>query len=160
MKGMAVGPDGEDTANAALVEALERALGRFARVVKSYIRDLAVGVHPELRQAGWIVMGTVLRHATDAEPVAVGDIVQMTGMDKSVVSRQLRSLKDWGLVTMRRSDEDARVVLVAPTDEALERAEAVRRRRRDVTARLLADWSDDDLERLSELLNRLIDSVD
>ncbi len=118
-----------DTAAPELAEAigaLEAAFSRITHVVKRHIRDFATGIHPELRQAGWVVLGTVLRGSADGHPVTAGDIVAECGMDKSVVSRQLRSLSDWGLVELSRSDADARVVVVTVTPLARERVREVR----------------------------------
>ena len=144
----------------AAVEALEAAFTRLGLVLKRNVLQLAAGVHPEMRQAGWAVLGTVLRASRDGTPMTVGEIVTTTGMDKSVVSRQLRSLKDWGLVTMRRDDADARVVVVDPTDEARKRFEAVRARRREIYAELLLDWSTADVAQLERMLGRLADAVE
>lgn len=141
------------------VEALEAAFTRIGHVVKRHLRDFATGIHPELRQAGWMVLGTALRAGSEGRAVTAGDIVTECGMDKSVVSRQLRSLSDWGLVELRRSDADARVVVVSATPLARERIREVRERQRELYASILAGWSREDMGRLEELLNRLADSI-
>ncbi len=153
--------DAEPTAPelAEAIGALEAAFSRITHVVKRHIRDFATGIHPELRQAGWVVLGTVLRGSADGRPVTAGDIVAECGMDKSVVSRQLRSLSDWGLVELSRSDADARVVVVTVTPLARERVREVRERQRELYATILSAWSRDDMARLEELLNRLADAV-
>ncbi len=141
------------------VEELETAFARIGQAVKHHVRDLACAVHPELRQAGWLVMGLALRGAAEGKPVTVGEIVAATGMDKSVVSRQLRALADWGLVTTHRSEADARVVVVEPTEEAKLRFDAVRQRQRAIYAAALSEWSVEDAQRLGDLLTRLAESV-
>jgi len=145
--------------SAAAVEALEGAFRRITQVVKRNVREFATAIHPELRHAGWIVLNTVLRAAADGRAVTVGEIIVETGMDKSVVSRQLRALGDWGLVTMRRSDADARVVVVDPTELARDRIAVVRQRQRERYAEVLKDWSAEDVGRLEVLLGRLADAV-
>jgi len=147
-------PDDPDRI-AASVESLERAFARLGQVIKANVRDFAAGLHEELRPAGWHVLGIALRGDSGGEPTTVGEIVAATGMDKSVVSRQLRSLKDWGLVSLRRSPEDARVVIVEPTPLARERVARVRAEQRERYTRALAGWSVEDIEKLEELLDRL-----
>jgi len=141
------------------LEALETAFRRVTQVAKHSIREHAAKVHPELRHAGWIVVTVVLRGTADGGPVTVGDIIAETGMDKSVVSRQLRSLNEWGLVRMSRSATDARVVVVEPTALLRERFGLVRERQREMYRAILANWSAEDLGKLEELLNRLADMV-
>ncbi len=143
----------------AAVDALEAAFRRITQVAKRSIRSTAASIHPELRAAGWVVFTVVNRGCPDGRPVTVGEIIAETNMDKSVVSRQLRSLNEWGLVEMSRSESDARVVVVQPTELARERFRGVRERQRDVYKTILSTWSKDDLGKLEELLNRLADTL-
>jgi len=144
-------------ASTANVEALERIFGRLSQIFKHRIQQTALEVHPDLRPAGLQVLRIVMR---DDATTTVGDIVHETGMDKSVVSRQLRALKEWGLVTLTRSEDDGRVVVVRPTDFAVRRYEEVRERQRATYSTALADWSPSDLAKLEELLARLADIAD
>ncbi|HWL01994.1 MAG TPA: MarR family winged helix-turn-helix transcriptional regulator [Microbacteriaceae bacterium] len=148
-----------DRDESAAVDALEAAFRRVTQVVKRTVGSIATRVHPELRHAGWVVFTVVHRGGVDGQPVTVGEIIAETGMDKSVVSRQLRALNDWGLVEMSRSAADARVVVVEPTQLARERFRAVRARQREFYGTILADWSEADVEKLEELLNRLADVI-
>ncbi|MBO9577872.1 MAG: winged helix-turn-helix transcriptional regulator [Microbacteriaceae bacterium] len=142
----------------AAVESLEVAFRRLTQLMKRSARDFASAVHPELRPAGWVVLGAVLRCGQDHQPVTVGDVIAETGMDKSVVSRQLRSLSDWGLVTLSRSDADARVVVVEVSPLAHERLRVVRARQRERYVQILGDWSPDDVQQLERLLHRVADA--
>jgi len=141
------------------VESLEAAFSRITHVVKRHIREFATGIHPELRQAGWIVLGTVLRGGAEGRVVTAGDIVAECGMDKSVVSRQLRSLSDWGLVELSRSEVDARVVVVSTTPLAKARVREVREHQRELYTSILSGWSREDMVRLEELVSRLADAA-
>jgi DNA-binding MarR family transcriptional regulator len=151
--GAAAGASGESH-----VDVLERAFARLAQIFKTQVRTLASGVHPDLRPAGWHVLRMVLKGTPAGGHVTVGDIIVETAMDKSVVSRQLRSLKEWGLVTLTRSDTDARVFVAKPTAEALARYDAVRKHQRELYAQALEGWDDDDVAKLEELLGRLVES--
>lgn len=147
---------GED--GTAAIEALETAFRRITQVLKRSAREFSTAVHPELRPAGWVVLSSIMRGAAEGRPVTVGEVIADTGMDKSVVSRQLRSLNDWGLVTMSRSEADARVVVVEGSPLAHERLGVVRRQQRLRYAQILGDWPTEDVARLGELLNRVADS--
>lgn len=143
----------------AQVDSLEAAFRRVSHLVKRTVVTLATAVHPELRQAGWIVFSLVHRGAASGEPITVAEIIAETGMDKSVVSRQLRALAEWGLVETRRSAADARVIVVTPTELARKRFAEVRARQREIYQGLLAQWPEGDLRTLEELLNRLADVI-
>ncbi|HWK19936.1 MAG TPA: MarR family winged helix-turn-helix transcriptional regulator [Microbacteriaceae bacterium] len=150
---------GADTDASAAVESLEVAFRRVTQLVKRSVTTIATSVHPEMRHAGWVVFTVVHRGGTDGQPVTVGEIIAETGMDKSVVSRQLRALSDWELVTTSRSAADARVIVVEPTELARERFRDVRARQREFYRLVLSDWPAADLRKLEELLNRLADAI-
>jgi DNA-binding MarR family transcriptional regulator len=147
-----------DAATNAAYDAVEAAFRRVGMVAKRTFREFAAAVHPELRQAGWAVLNTVLRADNEACRVTVGDIIAETGMDKSVVSRQLRSLQDWDLVQLSRAETDARVVQVVGTENAHARLRGVRAQQRERYAALLRTWSTEDMVQLEVLLNRIADN--
>jgi len=143
------------------VEELEAAFARLGPIVKSRMIASSASIHPELRPAGWNVLRVALlqHHERPDRPLTVSEIIGMTQMDKSVVSRQLRDLKEWGLVTLTRSSEDARVFLVEPTELALERHRAVHEQSRAEFRRLFATWDAADVRKLVELLTKLADTT-
>lgn len=148
-----------DADTSAAVESLEVAFRRVTQLIKRTVGSIATSVHPEMRHAGWIVFTVIHRGGPDGRPVTVGEIIAETGMDKSVVSRQLRSLSDWDLITTSRAQADARMIVVEPTQLARERFQAVRARQREFYSSVLEDWPHEDLKRLEELLNRLADVI-
>jgi len=148
---------GETIASQESIEALEAAFIRLLPLVREQLRALAERVHPEMRAAGMQVLRVALRaHRHGEGPVSVGDIITQTAQDKSVVSRQIRQLVEWRLVTTRRAEQDRRVILVEPTPLALERAAAARRSVRMLNNRILATWPEADVLELSRLIDRLV----
>ncbi|TFU33551.1 MarR family transcriptional regulator [Microbacterium paludicola] len=143
------------------IDGLEAAFATIGPIVKARMVAIAAAIHPDLRPAGWGVLRVVLTGAQrpDGEAVTVSDIVAETQMDKSVVSRQLRDLKEWGLVSVRRSDADARVFEVTPTPEAIARHQAMRRASRAQYRAVFGEWDEADVEKLTELLGRLAQSA-
>jgi len=138
------------------IDALEAAFSRLGLLWKANIRDFAAAMHPELRPAGWHVLRQVLRGDDRAEPMTVSEIIHATQMDKSVVSRQLRALKEFGLVELERSEADARVFVVRCTDEARRRFAEVRAMQRRLYQRGVATWSPEDVARFAELFTKFV----
>jgi DNA-binding MarR family transcriptional regulator len=135
-------------------ESMERSVWSLFRAARGFA-GAAPGGFGDLQPAGW----GVLRHVLVAAPVQPGAIAEAVGMDKSAVSRQLKALRDLGLVSMRRDDDDARVVLVEPTAEARHRARAVSETVRRGYARAVADWEPDEIERFAADLARFTAAV-
>lgn len=145
----------------AAIDGLEAAFATIGPMIKARMMAIAAAVHPDLRPAGWAVLRVVLNAAqsADGRPATVSDIVAETQMDKSVVSRQLRDLKEWGLVSLARSEADARVFEVTPTPEAVSRHAAMRRASRAQYRTVFGEWDEADVEKLTELLERLAQSA-
>jgi DNA-binding MarR family transcriptional regulator len=133
-----------------IVESIEQSFARLFLVVRATLREAAAALGPDVQPAAW----TVLRHIVRTQPAQPGPIASATGMDKSAVSRQLKELRERGLITLEPSASDARAVLVRPTEEGSRRVagvtEAWRRRFRE----LLGTWSEDELATFAVLLDR------
>jgi len=135
---------------------VERSFHKLGALAKHTARAQATIVHPELRSAGWMVFRTI----SHSGPVAVADIIAETGMDKSVVSRQLKSLREWGLVEVGRDAHDARVVVARLSPLGEERSAQVRERILERYRSALESWTGDDLATLADLLERLAPAVE
>ena len=135
---------------------VERSFHRLGAISKQAARAQASQAHPEMRPAGWIVFRVVAMLG----PVPVADIISETGMDKSVESRQLRALREWGLIEVDRDPDDARVVVVRMSELGRERALAVRRILRDRYRTAFDTWDEADVDTLADLLDRLVPAID
>jgi DNA-binding MarR family transcriptional regulator len=143
------------------IDDLEAAFGSLGPLIKAWRSTAAASFHPDLRPGAWTVLRTVLNatQTKGAPPLTVSDIIAETQLDKSVVSRQLRDLKDYGFVTLQRSEADARVFVVEATPEAFERRAAMKRASRARYCALFHDWDEDDIATMTRLLGRLAQSV-
>ncbi|WP_309068064.1 MarR family winged helix-turn-helix transcriptional regulator [Microbacterium sp.] len=142
------------------IDELEAAFAALGPLIKEWRSSVASEFDPEMRPGTWMVLRTVLHHGrSQGEPLTVSDIIAETQIDKSVVSRHLRDLKEYGFVTLRRSEADARVFVVEPTDAAREREAAIKRAARSRYRRLFGDWEERDISELARLLNRLSQST-
>ena len=150
--------DAHELARPESIEGLEAVFQRLMPLVREQLRAFAEQIHPGLRPASMQVLRAAIQEhrASDGGAIAVGDIIQRTSMDKSVVSRQLRQLSAWGLVTTRRSAQDGRVILVEASPLALERFDAARAAVRERNARILVNWPESDVRELTRLLERWV----
>ena len=80
-------------------------------------------------------------------------------VDPSTVSRQVAQLVERGLVERRADPDDGRATLLVPTEAGCAAHAAMLERRRRSFALLLADWSDEDVDTLTRLLQRYNDTV-
>lgn len=107
-------------------------------------------VDPGLRGVGMMVLQTILRRG----PVTATELSQLLDMDKSVVSRQVATLRGLDLVEAEAAAEDRRVILLTATPDAETTVDRLlAQTSRDYQARFV-DWSDADLQTLNELLQR------
>ena len=80
-------------------------------------------------------------------------------VDPSTVSRQIGDLVDLGLVERRADPNDGRATLLAATAAGQARYRQLHEKRDRAFALMLADWSDQDVITLVDLLRRLNDTV-
>lgn len=148
--------------NGVALDDIEAAFARLAPAVKGRMAQNARLFHPELRGAGFSVLRVVLLHSLRGPEgdLTVSDIVCDTHMDKSVVSRQLKDLKAWGLIQVARSEQDARVFLVSATDFALDRFKAIKSSTRADYLDTFASWDSSDVTELAALLTRFAEQVE
>lgn len=131
-------------------------MARIARATRAFLLENAARFSSELPPSGFWVLRVVVKSA----PVAPGAIVAQVGMDKSVVSRHLRLLKDLGFVTSVPDPADGRASLYEPTRAALQRMEDIRHEVQAAYAGVLDHWSDDDVRDFVRLLGAFNDSLE
>jgi DNA-binding MarR family transcriptional regulator len=78
-------------------------------------------------------------------------------MDKGAVSRQLRTLRELGLVLSEPDPLDGRATLVQLTEEGRARLERIREIGRERFYDRIETWSDKDLRAFSAMLGRFND---
>jgi DNA-binding MarR family transcriptional regulator len=133
-----------------IVDSIEQSFSRLFVLVKGNLRDAAASLGPDLQPAAWGVLRHVMRNA----PTQAGAIATATGMDKSAVSRQLKELRERGLVTMVQGADDARAVLVSPSDEGLRRVGEVVAGWNAQLRESFEGWSEEELATFERLLAR------
>lgn len=133
------------------VTALEQELGVMFAKARTLMRDRAMQVHPDLSPAGYSVLATLVRSG----PQHAGTLAASLFLDKSVMSRIIKQLGEFGFVERRADPTDGRAFYIAATPCAVRKFSAVRDERRQELHRLLAGWDVADIEQLTALLAKL-----
>lgn len=105
----------------------------------------------------WAAYGLLFQLASDG-PKRSSALAESACVDPSTVSRQVGQLVKAGLVERRSDPEDGRATLLAATPAGHELCAAKKERRLRLFARLVEDWSDQDVETFTALLARFNDS--
>lgn len=106
----------------------------------------------------WAAYGLLFHLAHDG-PRRSSALAEYACVDPSTVSRQVGQLVTAGLVERQADPEDGRATLLAATPAGHEVYAAKLERRRELFARLVHDWSAEDVGTLADLLQRLNDRV-
>lgn len=118
-----------------------KALTSMRHVMPPLRPGLEIGVYPVL---------FTLREA----PARISVIADRVQSDISTVSRQVSHLQGMGLVSKVTDPDDGRAQRVQLTDEGVELLATVLDGRVRWFQHMLADWSDEDVDQLSDLLSR------
>jgi len=148
--------------NGSALDDIEAAFARLAPAVKGRMAANARSFHPELRGAGFSVLRAVILSAVRRpdQELTVSELGAGCHLDKSVVSRQLKDLKQWGLIQVERSQQDARVYFVSPTEIAMQRFREIKKSAREEYWDLFAEWDPKDVSELASLLLRFSEQVE
>ena len=148
---MAIMPESPDDADfAEAIASVESELGTFYRRVRTTWSESAVAVHPSLQPIGYKILSALVQHET----AHVGTLGEQLAIDKSVMSRQIRMLEEFELLTVGADPNDGRARILTPTPFAVERVPEVRARNRHRLPAVLRDWTPDELRVFSGLLGR------
>lgn len=126
-------------------------IGHLFAQTRSMSVRAANGIDPSLQVAGLWVIRWLGRYG----PATAGAVAAGTSMDKSAVSRQVRALRDLGLIESEPDPEDGRSVRLRVSDTGRASLDAVGAITRSEFRSRFADWSDDDLDTFARLLARL-----
>ena len=134
---------------------LERALTRLVR--RAFLPTAGQRVRAEagldLERAAY---STLVRIA-DLDGPRLSELAAALGLDVSTTSRHVKRLVDDGYVAVSTDPEDARARRYHPTVTGRDALDQVREVRRAVLARLLEEWSTDEVVTLARGLDRIVD---
>ena len=145
----------QETARDRATSEIEVSIADLFRIGRSWNKNLAARFEPELSPLAFGILRYVMLHP----PVRSADIVTKFGLDKGTVSRQIRVLRDAGLIDSSPDPSDRRAGLLVATDVARETYEQYRQETRDEYRGVLDEWTDEDLEAFARMLRRLSDAL-
>jgi DNA-binding MarR family transcriptional regulator len=131
------------------IEALVRQLYGLGMVQRDIGRHALAGLGTQ----GFHALAVLQVHG----PLRVSDVAQRLGVDLSVASRQIASLAAEGYVERREDPQDRRAHIVAVTRPGRKVLRESHRRMVAGFTRVLASWSDEDVNALTSGLERLRD---
>jgi DNA-binding MarR family transcriptional regulator len=99
----------------------------------------------------------ILRHIAESEPMRPGVLAVRLSVEASHVTRQLRQLENAGYVIRIPDPDDRRAQRIQITEAGLAAFGRIREVGRRGIETALDDWSREDLRRLADLFNRLVD---
>jgi DNA-binding MarR family transcriptional regulator len=138
--------------------ALERAMPMVVRwftrsEVKRAMRGDAV---PNLSWTDAWLLGRI----SDTGPVRLSELAAWQEVDRSTITTQVRRLEDLGLVDRHADPRDGRAVLVRANRAGMARHRRTKQTARQLYERLLADWSEQDLQAAAQVARRLTETFE
>jgi DNA-binding MarR family transcriptional regulator len=135
------------------LDAIELAIAIFMR--NAELTRIRSDIFTDLDRSEYLLLRT-LAHTGPAD---IGTLASTLGLDPSTAGRQVTAMLRKGLVDRTAAPADRRRVVVTATDTGRRLLHATSRRRREHFARLLADWSDDDLHMFGAIVTRFNQAV-
>jgi DNA-binding MarR family transcriptional regulator len=125
----------------------------FVELMRTFIRVRSKMIASAEHDVEW--SAHVLLRVLDSDgPMRASTLAERLEADPSTVSRQVATLVKEGLLERRADPEDGRAALLVPTEKADAVIRAHKDLRRQHFGRMLAEWSDADLQRFAALLER------
>lgn len=129
---------------------LEHEMGVLVRRLRRRIAERARLVHPELAPVAY----SMLMALHDAGPQRASALVDLFGIDKGAVSRQVQLLLEFGLLERSPDPADGRAQILTISAHGRERLDAVAVARRAELTKKLDDWSDGELGEFVSMMGR------
>lgn len=135
---------------------MSRGLHPFMRQISITYRCAMRFRESELADTGLAGCQTPYLTALYRQPgISQEELARQLNVNKSSVARQLAILEDKGYIRREPSVTDKRILLVYPTDEALEVKERLFRCYHDWNSYLTQDFTEEEQEVLSRLMARI-----
>ncbi|MQY14850.1 hypothetical protein SRB5_50260 [Streptomyces sp. RB5] len=147
-------PTTSDTApqlgTAEVLDALQHQVAVFARRAEQTRLGGLGQVRNSMDRAAYLLLNRLEQEG----PMGVKALAAGMGIDSSTVTRQVAPLVDSGLVTRASHPEDGRAVVLQLSPRGLARLAEVRSSRQELMAVLTEDWSQEEREQFTGLLER------
>ena len=137
----------------------ERLVASVARVIRAgrhLSSRAAAQLHGDLPSFGWPLLLPLERDGD----LRCSTLAALAGIDASVASRQLAALEGAGYLLRRPDPRDGRATLFHLTERGADALATSRALRSEWAQTALGDWDEDDAQRLTALLERLLGDLD
>jgi DNA-binding MarR family transcriptional regulator len=122
----------------------------FARA-RTMWKESAARMHPELQPAGYKLISFISRTG----PTNAHQLAERFEMDKSMVSRQIRMLEEFGLVESRPDEHDGRLRVLTATPDACTMLAELRSEHAERMRTVLAGHTSDEVKAASKAFSLL-----
>jgi DNA-binding MarR family transcriptional regulator len=102
----------------------------------------------------------VLHHVAEKAPLRVSELARCIRLDSSTVSRHVRHLEDLGYLARSGDPDDRRATRLRLTDKGRARLDEAMQAKAALVDSAIADWPQEDRDRLTALMTRLVESID
>lgn len=138
-----------DRNNSELMVALGAELNALMVAFRSVMATSAARFHPDLQPAAFQIAMTLSSRGAKA-----GRLAEQLGMDKSAVSRLVKSLCDKGLAVASADPDDGRGIVYSLTKEGFARLGAANDIKSHAYFSRIEGWSDGELAEFTALLRK------
>lgn len=138
-----------------LVHQIETELSSLFRMARIHWKNAACEVHPELQPIGYKILSVMIKNNITSA-ATLGETLLA---DKSVISRQIKTLKELELITCELSSSDRRARILRPTEQAIVKVNQAQSNFRARFHKVLSNWPLKDLENFSSLLSSFTDEI-
>ncbi|ANJ25906.1 MarR family winged helix-turn-helix transcriptional regulator [Agromyces aureus] len=142
--------EASDRTDEAIADVEDQLSQLFSRI-RTVWKESAEQVHPDLQPAAYKLLSAITRLGTTTAHV----LADTFEMDKSVVSRQVRTLEDLGLVETRADERDGRVRVLVATPKAIEAVQGVRDSNQQRLRAVLVGRPEAELRSFADLLRSI-----
>jgi DNA-binding MarR family transcriptional regulator len=125
----------------------------FVTLVRNFMRARAQMMAAAADDVEWTAH-LILKHLASEGPMRSSAVADHLRADPSTVSRQVAALVRDGLIEREADPDDGRACLLVPTEAAAEILARHEQLQREYFTSMLAGWSERDLNRFAELLQR------
>jgi DNA-binding MarR family transcriptional regulator len=144
-----------DPKHTSLIRALDAAIAGFNQDGR-LAHDRATRRASRLTGLDWTYSALmILEGMKDNVRVRMSELAKLVGTTPPTVTKLIKDLEGKGLIDRTPDEQDGRASIVSLTEEGRRIAEAITGARLEALRQVMDDWSDDDLERLTVLFERL-----
>jgi len=145
----------EDRERMKLIEALDASIAGFNKDGR-ISRGRATRRARRLTGMDWTYAALMLLEGmNENDGLRMSQLAEYVGTTPPTVTKIVRELEDRGLVTRRPDDDDGRASILSLTDKGRQVAESIGHARLEDLGRVIAGWSEADLERFVSLFEQL-----